>query len=90
MFEKSNTILASEKSLACLPIKRARFTWQQRKANDDLRYKYNIPGFKKSKASKIKSLKAKLQKKKVKSVLVNECTIEETFPQISIDTLEFI
>ena len=68
-------------------LKRTRFTWQQRKANDELRIQIQHCRLQ-GERSKVKFLEAKLRKKKVKSILANECKIEDTFSQISADTLE--
>ena len=75
-----------QENLIFFAITRGRFTWQQRNANDDQRIKIQHSRLQEEQSKQDKVSKGKT----VKSVLVNECTIEETFPQIATDILECI
>ena len=63
----------ADEKLILFAIKRARFTWQQRKAYGELRIQIQHYRLIKNKVSKIKFQEVK----KVKSILANECKIEK-------------
>ena len=78
-----------QEKLILFAIKRVRFTWKQRKANDELRIQIQHYRLQEEQSKQDKVFRGKTEIK-VKSILANECKIEEQFPQISSDTLEFI